>query len=180
MSVDDEILIRQFQQRDLPDYMAYATLPDVYGPALATPPTDLANAAHHIDQTTANGRMYAVVLRQLNRVIGDVQLTENLGSPEDMLVGVMDLGYELHPNYWNQGYMTSALRQVISLQFALHDVQAIRAATLVDNKASGRVLQKLGFHNYAQIKQHYPVVNGKFNVDISENLWEIKVSNWQL
>lgn len=175
---DDDILVRQFQKQDLQDYMAYAALPAVYGPALATPPTDAVSAARIISQTTDNGRMYAVVLRHLDQVIGDVQLTENLGSPDDMLVGVMDLGYELHPDYWNHGYMTAALRQIVSLEFSLHEVQAIRAATLVDNQASAAVLAKLGFDNYVQVKQHYPVVNGKFNVDISENLWEMKAANW--
>lgn len=58
--------------------------------------------------------------------------------------GAVELGYWIARDHWGQGYATEAARAVLSVARALgHD--RIEASHFLDNPASGRVLQRLGF-----------------------------------
>ncbi len=63
-----------------------------------------------------------------------------LGSHE----GEAEIGYWIGRDYWGNGYATEAARGVLSLARTLGH-QRLRASHYVDNPASGKVLQKLGF-----------------------------------
>lgn len=56
-----------------------------------------------------------------------------------------DLGYDLSPEYWNMGIMTEALSAIIRFTFNILNINRIEAAVSTENKASIRVLEKLGF-----------------------------------
>jgi Acetyltransferases, including N-acetylases of ribosomal proteins len=56
-----------------------------------------------------------------------------------------DFGYDLSPEYWNKGIMTEALSAIIKFAFNTLDVNRIEATVSTENKASIRVLEKLGF-----------------------------------
>lgn len=56
-----------------------------------------------------------------------------------------NIGYWLGTRYWGQGYMTEALRALITHVFALSRADAIYSGVLADNLASLRVQQKAGF-----------------------------------
>lgn len=64
-----------------------------------------------------------------------------------MAVHSHGLGYFLHRSAWGQGYATEMAAAVIAGAFARYDWDEITAAAWVDNPASVRVLQKLGFEN---------------------------------
>lgn len=59
--------------------------------------------------------------------------------------GTIEVGYALHPNHWNRGYATEALRAVIGELFRL-GFTAVRAGYFEENPASGRVMEKSGMH----------------------------------
>ena len=75
-----------------------------------------------------------------------------------------EIVYELHPDYWGRGLMTTAMKQV--MHFAYRELKAVRleAFTLVDNPRSSSLLSRLGFHQEATLK-NYRFFNGK-HVDI--------------
>jgi len=56
-----------------------------------------------------------------------------------------EISYDLHPNYWGRGIITSCCRSLV--RWALSDGKYVRiAATALDtNLASARILQKCGF-----------------------------------
>ena len=61
---------------------------------------------------------------------------------------ISEIGYELHPDFWRQGYMYEALTPVIDLAFFQQDffaVNRIEALTYLENPASITLLRKLGF-----------------------------------
>ena len=68
--------------------------------------------------------------------------------------GVWELGYWYGKPYWRQGYATEAARAV--MRFVFEDLAAlmITAGWLVDNPASGRVLEKLGFIAAGTMQRH--------------------------
>lgn len=62
-----------------------------------------------------------------------------------MAGGVWEFGYWYGRQYWNQGYATEAGRPVLRFAFDDLNVELLLAFWHVDNPASGRVLDKLGF-----------------------------------
>ncbi|MGH4123441.1 MAG: GNAT family N-acetyltransferase [Clostridium sp.] len=56
-----------------------------------------------------------------------------------------DLGYDLRPEYWNNGIISEALGAVIDVTFNKIQVNRIEASVSNENNASIRVLEKLGF-----------------------------------
>lgn len=59
--------------------------------------------------------------------------------------GTVEIGYGLNPAYWGQGYASEAVGALLAFLLAQPTVRRITAETLIDNQASMRVLEKLGF-----------------------------------
>jgi RimJ/RimL family protein N-acetyltransferase len=66
------------------------------------------------------------------------------------------LGYLIRPDHWGRGYVTEALRPVISHCFASLNppLNRIEADHYTDNPASGRVLEKLGFQREGVLRSY--------------------------
>jgi GNAT superfamily N-acetyltransferase len=60
--------------------------------------------------------------------------------------GAVELGFWVARRHWGRGIATEAAAAVIEIARALR-LPAIEAAHFVDNPASGRVLEKLGFES---------------------------------
>lgn len=71
------------------------------------------------------------------RLIGLVSIEG--GGPEP------ELGYWLAEPWHGHGFVTEAARALIGHAFATRDIAAVRSSVFVDNPASQRVQQKLGF-----------------------------------
>ena len=56
-----------------------------------------------------------------------------------------ELGYELAPWHWGRGYATEAARAMLAFAFSFPDIHRVTASCLAENRASVRVLEKLGF-----------------------------------
>ncbi len=72
-----------------------------------------------------------------------------------------EIGYELAPEYWDQGIMTEALGAVIRFGFEAIGLHSIEAQIDPANLASRKVLEKLGFVQEGYLRENY-VVGGKF------------------
>jgi methylmalonyl-CoA epimerase len=62
----------------------------------------------------------------------------------------VEMGFEVHPDYWQQGIMTEALTAVFDYSFstsALVPIHRVEALVDPENAASIRLLTKLGFSN---------------------------------
>lgn len=56
-----------------------------------------------------------------------------------------EVGYDLDPAYWGQGYMAEALHTALDCGFARMNLHRVDAMVYVENERSVRLLQKLGF-----------------------------------
>lgn len=56
-----------------------------------------------------------------------------------------DIGYELHPDHWGNGYATEVLKEVVRFSFEELKLHRLCAWAYEPNKASQRVLEKAGF-----------------------------------
>lgn len=83
---------------------------------------------------------FVVVRRRLVDAIGQIGTT----SPVDE-TGTVEIGYGLNPSTHGQGYATEAVGALLAHLHGLEGVRTVSAATALSNRASERVLEKLGF-----------------------------------
>ena len=83
---------------------------------------------------------FAVIHRGSNRLIGYCGFFHQQVDGRDEI----EIGYRLHPDYWNRGIATEAARKV--RDHALGDLKLPRVISLIhpDNVASCRVAEKIG------------------------------------
>lgn len=109
-----------------------------------------------IDEQTRIPRtnyQFAIELLANGRLIGNVGIRlRSLGrrQPEARQA---DIGYELNPRYWGKGYATEAARAAVDFGFATLQVHRIWAECLAENRASARVLEKLGMRLEGRLRE---------------------------
>ena len=105
---------------------------------------------------SGKGTTFAVVLREGGTLIGTVSLYTR--APDGTAVlgeeGTGLLGYWLGVPYWNRGYATEAVAEVVRYGFEERGLLRIRANRFGSNLASGRVLRKVGM-NHAGTRPNY-------------------------
>ncbi len=82
-------------------------------------------------------------------VVGGIGLIANV----DVYKHSMELGYWLSEMYWGKGIMTEAIESIVNYGFRYFEVIKIYASVFENNKASMRVLEKVGFHKEAILKK---------------------------
>lgn len=98
---------------------------------------------------------WGITLKGENVVIG------NCGFFWDISNYVARLAYVLARAYWQQGIMTEALRALLQFSFDTKNMHRIEAEVAVDNIASTRTLQKLGFQEEGILRERL-YVNERF------------------
>jgi ribosomal-protein-alanine N-acetyltransferase len=66
-----------------------------------------------------------------------------------------EIGYMLHPGFWNKGIMKEALQSVIDFGFNKMKLHSIEAHINPDNAVSGILLEKTGFVREAYFKEDF-------------------------
>jgi len=56
----------------------------------------------------------------------------------------VDLGYRFLPNFWGKGYATEASHEILTYGFDELELKRIIAIAMKENKASLRVMEKVG------------------------------------
>jgi RimJ/RimL family protein N-acetyltransferase len=90
----------------------------------------------------------AVVPKDYNQLIGNCGIRIN--NPE---LREANIGYELNSHFWGKGYATEAAYAILRFGFTELGMHRIFANTLVVNKASARVLEKLGMRQEAHERE---------------------------
>ncbi|TMI67737.1 MAG: GNAT family N-acetyltransferase [Bacteroidetes bacterium] len=82
-----------------------------------------------------------------------------------------EVGYALHPAYWNKGIMKEALLAVTQYGFGPMKLHSIEAQINSENIASGKLLEKTGFIKEGYFKEDY-FANGRFIDSVVYSLLE--------
>jgi len=64
-----------------------------------------------------------------------------------------NIGFDLQANFWNNGYLTEAIKVVTEFGFNKLDINRIEAEVMTGNIASEKVLAKSGFKNEGFLRQ---------------------------
>jgi [ribosomal protein S5]-alanine N-acetyltransferase len=68
-------------------------------------------------------------------------------------VRIGDLGFELAPAHWGQGYATEAARAMLRFGFEVLGLHRVGAHCIAENTASARVLTKLGMCQEGRLRE---------------------------
>ena len=88
--------------------------------------------------------------------------------------GRIELGYWIARTHWGQGYATEAAAAVVANARDTLRLRQLHAGHFLDNPASGRVLEKLGFKPTGAVSQRYSVARRgaaecrEFAIDLCE------------
>jgi RimJ/RimL family protein N-acetyltransferase len=91
----------------------------------------------------------AIVLRSSGPLIGGCRIEIRSAAS-----GSGDLGYVLGRSHWGQGYATEAGHALLAFGFGRLALHRIFATCDVDNRASARVLEKLGMRREGRLRQN--------------------------
>lgn len=89
----------------------------------------------------------AVTLKDFGTLIGNCGIRRKPDSGWEA-----DIGYELAPEYWGQGYATEAARALVHFGFGGLGLERISSWCIADNAASARVLERLGFRQEGRLR----------------------------
>ncbi|MCY9549601.1 GNAT family N-acetyltransferase [Lysinibacillus xylanilyticus] len=71
-----------------------------------------------------------------------------------------EIGYEIHPDYWRKGYMSEAIKEILSFGSQTLGLTRIGAVVFIENQASNNLLSNMGFEREGILK-NYMYQNGK-------------------
>jgi [ribosomal protein S5]-alanine N-acetyltransferase len=96
-------------------------------------------------------------------LIGEIDFILNL----DIYDG--GIGYWIGTPYWNKGYATEAVKKVLKFGFQKLGLETIWASCKCKNKASVKVLEKIGMHKKNPISQQNMSI-----YTLSKSLWQLQ------
>lgn len=96
---------------------------------------------------------WAVTLKENREIIGSCGFARPHGTEE------IELGYLLARKFWGKGFGTEAAAACLSYGFEKLEFREIIALTDLENVASHRVLEKIGF-----VRRGVEVINGEENL----------------
>ena len=151
----DRLLLRDFTLDDFPDVHAYGADEQTvrfmdWGP---NTPEETVNFLRRkiAAQKDVPRREFdlAVVLRETGRVIGGARVSVDANRP-----ATGDIGYTFNPRFWGRGYATEAARALVAFGFRDLRLHRIYATCDPDNRASARVMEKIGMLYEGRIRHH--------------------------
>ena len=98
---------------------------------------------------------FAITLRESAQLCGGIGMHTNAKHPR------AEMGYWIGRAFWGKGYATEAARELVRYGFESLHLQRIAAMHFPRNKASQRVLEKIGMKREGLLRQ-YARKNGRF------------------
>lgn len=150
----DRLVLREFRATDWPAVLAYQTDPlylRYYEWTERTPEDVRGFVQRFMAQQQESPRLkfqLAIVLKATEQLIGNCGI--RMGSAD---AREADIGYELAPQHWGQGYATEAARAMVQLGFTRFRLHRISAWCIAENVGSARVLEKLGMRQEGRLRE---------------------------
>ena len=147
----ERLRFRPWLDSDAEALFKYASDPDV-GPRAGWPAHQSVEESLQIIRTIfASDHIWALELKATGEPIGCMGYYAYGESNIDIGPDDAELGYWIAKPYWDQGLCTEALRAMMEYCLNVKHFQNLWADFFVDNPASGRVMEKCGFHDTGKI-----------------------------
>lgn len=157
----ERLLLRRLDENDVEEVFALRSNPEtmkyIPKPLAKTKQDALAHIAMIEDKIVNNiGINWGITIKGNAKIIGIIGHYRI--QPENHRA---EIGYMSLPEFNGQGYITEAIKAVVSYGFEEMNLHSIEAIIDPDNNASERVLRKNGFIKEAHIKEN-ELWNGKY------------------
>ena len=155
--VSNNIMLTGVTGTDAEDINAYMQDKEIYEGTLRIPfPYNIEHARiwiddnHRFEEEYGFKKNYAI-RSNAGRMLGSIGLHFNFGYD----AGKSEFGYWLGEPHRNQGIMTEAIRLFAQVVKQQHKLKILEAHVFDFNRASQRVLKKVGFTEYELIDNYY-------------------------
>lgn len=149
-------IIRDHCYEDLPTHHALFSdkdamyyLQDIATSTMEESKINLQKAISEIDKINRKLYFLRIEEKYSKEHIGEIGYTINEFTPLGKLVG---MGYFIRPKFWNKGYTTEALQELIRFAFEEDDVFRIACGCIRDNIGSEKVMMKCAMTKEAEFK----------------------------
>ena len=134
----------------LSDASAMYYLPDLMTSSTEESRVNLIRCIVDIHNPDRSKYFLRMELQSTKEHIGEIGYTVTEATPIGKLV---NLGYFIYPRYWNNGYVTEAVKEILRFAFEENEVYRIATGCLKENIGSERVMQKCGLIKEAEYKE---------------------------
>lgn len=156
--------LRPFQLTDAEDVYAYATHDEVGPNAGWKPHESITESTYVIEHIFIPTNVWAVVLKDTNKVIGSIGLHDCPEEGENFSgLNLAELGYVLGFHYWNQGLMTEATSEIIRHAFEELNYDVLFCYHFAHNLRSKKVILKNHFTYYKTIQKDFPQIQQTYD-----------------
>ncbi len=173
--ISSRIRLRPFNFDDAPEVQRLAGDVNVARNTLAMPfpyADGMAEAwigNHATDFNEGKSAIWAITLKEKDDLIGAIGLSLQLQFSN------AEIGYWIGKEYWNNGYCTEALKEVINFGFVYFRLHKMYASYFGNNPSSGKVMQKAGMIYEGTLKSHMFHWN-EFKDLIQYGIWKDEIS----
>ena len=150
----ERLALRPLRESDLPQMQRYATRPEFYryNPIEEQTAETVAAFLQQELEQQRNGdggrHVFAVEPKDVGFIVGTLRI-----EVQDVKHGHGDLGYALDSDYQGQGYMSEAVRRVLSFGFDSFRLHRIWATCDVDNTPSWRLMERVGMTREGTLRE---------------------------
>lgn len=117
-------------------------------------------------------RGYAIIDLKLNKMIGTIDFHSKKKGENGA-----EIGYVIHKNYWNQGIMTHALREIIHVGFDYLGYDIIHIKHMKQNIQSQKVIEKNHFikvdsEPFKYLKNHQMITDDLYIYELTKERYD--------
>lgn len=153
----ERLQLTMFTMEDADGLYAYAKNPNVGPHAGWSPHKDVEESKEIIQNLFLPNETWAIRLKDSGKLIGSIALEKDKYRPE---ANSKEMGYSLAEEYWHQGIMTEAAREVLRFAFEELGLDQVGICTGESNLRSQGVINKCGFTYEGTIRRTYKVYDG--------------------
>ncbi|TKJ86253.1 GNAT family N-acetyltransferase [Paenibacillus sp. CFBP13512] len=147
------LVIREIQDTDWKAIHTYTQLPEVTQHTAWGPNTEADTQAYvkeviaQQQQSSRQDYEFAICLQHEATLIGGIGIHVHQTNAE--------IGYVLNPDHQGKGYVTEAAQAILTYGFETLDVHRIYATCRPANRASEKVMQKIGMTREGMMREHW-------------------------
>ena len=155
----ERLSFRPWTVDDVEECFELARDPHVGPPCGWQPHKDIEETKEVVKNILMNDHTYAIIEKSSGKIIGDISINPVYDSDKNVIEDQKEIGFWLGYPYWNQGYMSEALKGTVEYCFSDPGISRLWCEYFSDNPASGRVQRKCGFIHDSVKLVHWPALD---------------------
>ena len=164
----ERLILRELKRSDARSILDYAQLPNVGPMAGWEPHKTIEDSLEFINYAIkkrdfGQPGIFSIILKENYQMIGTIEIHSYKEFKGDM-------GFVLHPDYWNRGIITEAAKAIIIYGMEILELKRLTYCHFPHNVTSKRVCEKLGFKFEGILRNKYILFDGTVLDDVTYSI----------